>query len=130
MILGFGSVRGQIFTSDKSSGLMLLNNNGSKAVVVMAGESGSGFYDQNGNIRQTSTSDLNGSSWATFHPGSELPQFEVMDNGQGTLLTFRDLGNAGFALLAPGLRLYFFMHAWLDASQPFTLHLPKWPAIF
>jgi hypothetical protein len=51
------------------------------------------LFDQNGNIRQTITTNLDQSEWNIYHPGSDAAQFAVIDNGDGTALTFRNRAN-------------------------------------
>ncbi len=90
-----GNERGQLFASENSWGLVLFNKNGSKAAALVVSPALNAILlsDQNGNVRQTVTSDLNESHWSVFHPGSDTSQFEVVDNAQGTALSFHDKAN-------------------------------------
>jgi|SRR2546421_7799607 len=90
-----GNERGQLFANDNAWGLVLFNKNGTKAasLVVSAGLNAVILYDQNGNLRQTITTNLDQSEWNIFHPGSESAQFGIIDNGEGTALSFRNRAN-------------------------------------
>jgi hypothetical protein len=90
-----GNERGQLFASDNAWGLVLFNKNGTRAtsLVVSAGLNGVLLCDQNGNVRQTITTNLEQSEWDIFHPGSDSAQFGVIDNGEGTALSFRNRAN-------------------------------------
>lgn len=90
-----GTERGQLFANDNAWGLVLFNKNGTKAasLVVSAGLNALILCDQNGNLRQTITTNLDQSEWNIFHPGSDSAQFGVIDNGEGTALSFRNRAN-------------------------------------
>jgi hypothetical protein len=86
-----GVERGELFTTNKSVGIQLLNPNGKRGLVVMSGSSDNGIliYDQDENLRESLTTNIQGGSFAIHHPGSELPPIEMLDSGQGAALTFR-----------------------------------------
>jgi hypothetical protein len=92
---GAGNERGELFASEGAWGLVLFNKNNTKAATLMGGNTFNGLIlcDQDGNVRQSMTTNLTESHWSIFHPGSESPQFEVVDAAQGTVLSFRNRAN-------------------------------------
>jgi hypothetical protein len=91
-----GNERGQLFANENVWGLVLFNKNKTKAASFIASANtmnGVLLFDQNGNMRQTITTSLDQSEWNIFHPGSDSAQFEVIDNGDGTALSFRNRAN-------------------------------------
>lgn len=90
-----GNERGQLFATEKAWGLILLNRDGTKAVSVVSTKEVNGFLlsDPNGNVRQSLTSNLGETYWSILRPGSDQPQFEVMDKVQGTVVAIRDRAN-------------------------------------
>jgi hypothetical protein len=90
-----GNERGQFFTTENSSGIVFFNADGSKGAALIVGSALNGLMiaDQNGYVRQISTVNLNESQWSVVHPGSKESQFEVIDNAQGTGLTFHNRAN-------------------------------------
>jgi hypothetical protein len=90
-----GNERGELFATDTSWGLVLFNKNNKQAASLVVGSELNGLVllDQNGNIRQTLTSNMDESAWNLFRPGSDSAQFAVTDNVQGTALTVRDRAN-------------------------------------
>ena len=83
-----GNERGELFVSDKSTGLLLLNKDGTHAGMLAVGSQTNALmlWDHNGNLRQAVSSDLDESAWNVFRPGSEAAQFSFSDNGKGTTL--------------------------------------------
>jgi hypothetical protein len=92
---GAGNERGELFASDASWGLVLFNKNKTKAASLVVGSEANGLllFDQNGNVRQALTADLNESAWSVLRPGSDSAQFAVTDNPLGTALSVRDRAN-------------------------------------
>jgi len=91
-----GNERGELFANENAWGLVLFNKNKTKAASLIGSANtmnGVLLFDQNGNIRQTITTNLDQSEWNIYHPGSDSAQFEVIDNAQGTALSFRNRAN-------------------------------------
>ena len=90
-----GNERGQLFANENAWGMVLFNKNSTKAASLVISDTINGvvLFDQNGNLRQTTTTNLEQSEWNIFHPGSDVAQFEVIDTGQGTALTVHDRAN-------------------------------------
>jgi hypothetical protein len=90
-----GNERGELFANENAWGLVLFNKNSTKAASLLVGETLNGvvLFDQNGNLRQTITTNLDKSEWDMFHPGSDSAQFEAIATGEGTALTVRDRAN-------------------------------------
>jgi hypothetical protein len=105
-----GEERGELFTTDKAWGLVLYNKDQTKAasIFVSGATNGVMLSDQNGNVRQSFTSDLNGSEWNIFRPESRSAQFNVIDNSEGTAVTVRDKANVNrvqFGVSSKGVAL-------------------------
>ena len=92
---GAGNERGELFASDTFWGLVLFNKNKTRAASLAVGSEANGLllFDQNGNVRQALTADLNESAWSVLRPGSDSAQFAVTDNPLGTALSVRDRAN-------------------------------------
>jgi hypothetical protein len=90
-----GNERGQLFASATAWGLVLFNRNGTKAASFVVGSELNALLlsDQDGNMRQTITSNRDESAWSIFRPGSNSSQFQVVDNAQGAALAFRHRAN-------------------------------------
>jgi hypothetical protein len=90
-----GNERGELLANDTAWGLVLYNKSNTRAASLMVGSQTNGLllFDQNGNMRQALTADLNESAWSVLRPGSDAAQFAVTDNMQGTALTVRDTTN-------------------------------------
>jgi hypothetical protein len=90
-----GAERGELFANDKAWGFVLYNKNGSRASAMFSGGGMNAvvLHDQNGNIRQSITSNLEASNWSMYRPGSDSAQIEIGDNAQGTALTIRNRAN-------------------------------------
>jgi hypothetical protein len=90
-----GNERGQLFATQKAWGLVFFNEDGTKAATLAVNSELSAvlLFDHNGNIRHSLTATLDESAWKVFHPGSEEAQFQVVDNGLGTVLDVRDRAN-------------------------------------
>jgi len=92
---GAGNERGQLFANENAWGLVLFNKDSTKAASLLVSSTLNGvvLFDQNGNLRQTMTVNLEETKWDVFHPGSDAAQVELSDNGLGTALSFRDRAN-------------------------------------
>jgi hypothetical protein len=92
---GAGNERGELFATDKAWGLVLFNKNETKAASIFVSSEMNGVIlsDQNGNLRQSLTTDLDKSELNIYRPGSDAAQFEVIDSPLGAALTFRDRAN-------------------------------------
>ena len=90
-----GVERGEIFTNDTGRGLVFFNKNGERALALLVSDQVNGLIimDQNGNVRQSITTKMDGSNLSVFHPGSDSAQFEIVDSGPGTAITLRDRTN-------------------------------------
>ncbi len=90
-----GNEHGELFATRTAWGLVLFNKNNTKAASIVVGSELNGLvlHDQNGNIRQTLSADVNESAWNFFRPGSDFAQLSVTDSPQGTALTVRDRAN-------------------------------------
>jgi hypothetical protein len=90
-----GNERGQLFANENAWGMVLFNKNSTKAATLVVSDTINGIvlFDQNGNLRQTITTNLDQSELNMFHPGSDAAQFGVIETGQGTSLTVRDRTN-------------------------------------
>lgn len=90
-----GVARGEIFANENGRGLVFFNKNGERALALLVSDQVNGLIvmDQNGNVRQSITSKMDGSNLSVYHPGSDSAQFEVVDSGLGTAITFRDRTN-------------------------------------
>jgi hypothetical protein len=90
-----GNERGQLFAADNGWGLIFFNKNKTKAASlgVGSGMNALALFDQNGNMRQVISSNLDDSAWNVFRPGSDTAQFQVVDSNQGTIMSIRDKGN-------------------------------------
>jgi hypothetical protein len=92
---GAGNERGELFATDKAWGLVLFNRNDTKAASIFVSSEMNGVIlsDQNGNLRQSLTTDLDKSGLNIYRPGSDSAQFQVLDSPLGAALTFRDRTN-------------------------------------
>ena len=90
-----GKERGQLFATDKVWGLVLFNKNETKAASIFVSSEMNGVIlsDQNGNLRQSLTTDLDKSELNIYRPGSDSAQFAVLDGPLGAALTIRDRAN-------------------------------------